>query len=237
MVNVDCACGCGSKVSAKTQKRHLAGQATPRVKALRVGNQRVFLSQPQQQQQHPREPSPQPRYSDVVAAPTISGAADVHESADPEGPCAVFNEPQMDVTSTEDARTVGEEQPGGFQTEGSRSAQMGSTEGELEAAYTEAAADAQREVWSNGHRVTVEDYESDEEEMDARENREEEDDDDDFFLSDPEDEFDELELLYGLPVEDIVDEDLERELADFGTCFLAWGIFTFSNYALFQPKS
>ncbi|KAF8193127.1 hypothetical protein K438DRAFT_1674711, partial [Mycena galopus ATCC 62051] len=64
-------------------------------------------------------------------------------------------------------------------------------------------------VWSNGHRVLLEDEPEDEDEHDDSGSEDEEN----FWGG--EEEYDEYEWLYGLPAGDIIDEDMERELAEF----------------------
>ncbi|KAJ6527597.1 hypothetical protein DFH09DRAFT_1094759 [Mycena vulgaris] len=90
----------------------------------------------------------------------------------------------------------------------------------LTAATTAAAAIAvaRAGVWFNGYRVTVE--EIDEEDADAAMYMDadlgSERDSEDGFWGDQEEDYDEYEWLYGLPAVDILDEDMERQLVEFG---------------------
>ncbi|KAJ7234808.1 hypothetical protein C8J57DRAFT_1089480, partial [Mycena rebaudengoi] len=79
--------------------------------------------------------------------------------------------------------------------------------------------DPQPQIYSPRRRATVEDYESDDESNTGAEGPDDGDEElEDECYSDPgEDEYDELEELNGLPAEATINEDFERELAEFGT--------------------
>ncbi|KAJ7791163.1 hypothetical protein B0H14DRAFT_3500876 [Mycena olivaceomarginata] len=79
------------------------------------------------------------------------------------------------------------------------------------AANLRAATAAAREgVWSNGHRVVVEE-EPEEEDPDTAMDAEMEGEDDFWGQKD----YNEYEMLYGLPVGDMLEEEMERQLAEF----------------------
>jgi hypothetical protein len=85
----------------------------------------------------------------------------------------------------------------------------------------DAAHGAREGVWSNKHRVTMEDEEEDDPDaamyMDA--DLGEEDDGlegEEDFWGDEDQYYDEYEELYGLPAGDLIDEEMERQLAQFG---------------------
>ncbi|KAJ7799625.1 hypothetical protein B0H14DRAFT_3491445 [Mycena olivaceomarginata] len=90
---------------------------------------------------------------------------------------------------------------------------------ESTAHFRNASASAREGVWSNGHRVTVEDDEEDLDAamyMDADLGIEEEDlDGDGGFWGDEDQYYDEYEELYGLPAGDLIDEEMEQQLAQF----------------------
>ncbi|KAJ6559312.1 hypothetical protein B0H10DRAFT_1966981 [Mycena sp. CBHHK59/15] len=83
------------------------------------------------------------------------------------------------------------------------------------AGLNQATAAAREGVWSNGHRVMVEDDE-DQDAMFMDADLEGFDGGEDDFWGDGDEDYDEFEWLYGLPAGDIIDEDMERELAQFG---------------------
>ncbi|KAJ7911227.1 hypothetical protein B0H13DRAFT_1875981 [Mycena leptocephala] len=78
----------------------------------------------------------------------------------------------------------------------------------------EATTAAREGVWSNGHRVVVEEEREEEDADEAMYMDTDLESEDDFW--DDEEQYDEYEWLYGLLAGDIVDEDMERELAEFG---------------------
>lgn len=89
-----------------------------------------------------------------------------------------------------------------------------------------ATAAAREGVWSNKHRVTIEEIDEEEEDDDAAMLMDADlpgisEGEDEFWGDNGEEDYDEYEWLYGLPAGDILDEEMERQLAEFGASPLA----------------
>ncbi|KAJ7073433.1 hypothetical protein B0H15DRAFT_917558, partial [Mycena belliarum] len=214
-----CTCGCGKEVSAQTERNHNQGRTTPLVvrafhAARRLGSilglspdrRRTLLSKTKLLSPHrsPRKRHAGKNSGATAAAPMNVGENDEsdmlpHFTAD--SPQALDRDVEMEEAPLASPQTRAPPElynPGDAEN------------------FNGARSMAREGVWSNGHRVTIEDEE--EEDLDADLEAEDEDEGgegEDGFWADEDEYYDEYEELYGLPAEDLIDEDLERELAQF----------------------
>lgn len=191
---VKCHCGCGSQVSLSTERRHRIGKATPRVKASHAARQTIYAPE-----QHLHQTSKgmglltgHSLAPEIPYQPGPPGNAQMHPqdgnpNMDVDG--GGYLNVEIEPTCTSD-RTWG---ISGVNTDDSR--------------VSEVIANIREEAQCPRYPVTIEDYVSDEED-------DQDPSDDDGFDWHAED--DEMYTDGGLGVDDIINEDFERELAGFG---------------------
>lgn len=225
-----CRCGCGKKVTTQTQRNHIKGKAGPLVKAHHAARRLATLGL-----------SPGRAKQRILQSPVLSPPAKRREKR----AVRVHNNPEMevDIAGTDgqerapdapDDDTLPQffpEAPGmdphpdepmpatPTNSPGSPMQKIAPApelyDADAATAFREATGAAREGVWSNGHRVLVE--EEPEDDADAAMYMDGDLEDEDGFWGDEEEHYDEYEWLYGLPAGDILDEDMERELAEFGT--------------------
>ena len=198
---IKCHCGCGSQVSASTERRHRAGKATPRVKASHAARRTLYAPKHLPQASTSKEMGLRTGCS---SAPEISshpgGHAGAHmpSSSNPNMGGGDFNvEFEMWPTSTPD-RTWN---ISGIDTDDSQ--------------ISEAMAIIQEQARHPQYRVTVEDYGSDDE-------GDEDPSDDDGIDWHAEISNYDSEKYYadgGLGVDETINEDFEQMLTGFGDDF------------------
>lgn len=217
-----CACGCSQKpVTAQTERNHLKGKARPLVKAHHAARRLAALGL---SPGHAKDRislssvlSPPGKRRERRAARTPNALAmeiDVDAQPQSEAP----DEDALPQFFPEDAGGMDAEPTAAMLRDIPSSPAQNVAPTDLydpDAATTlqDATVAAHDGVWSEGHRVTVE--EEPEEDGDAAMYMDADLQDEDDFWGD-EEEYDEYEWLYGLPAGDIVDEEMERELAEFG---------------------
>lgn len=212
-----CRCGCQQSVSDQTERNHCNGKARPLVKAhhaarrlavlgLSPGSARGRLLKSPIFSPSPRQRARQGKRRDVPPAMDV----DDDDAAPPqEDMLPIFGAhdiPGDDAGPSNIRPVTPEPAPLG----GPSRLYDPETVPDLHAASTA----ARKGVWSNRHPVTIE--EEPEDDPDAAMYMDADLDDEEEFWGPAEEEYDEYEWEYGLPAGDIMDEEWERELAEFG---------------------
>jgi hypothetical protein len=201
---VKCHCGCRSLVSASTERRHRTGKATPRVKASHAARQTLYapkrLPQPSKMIYLAGLPTRSSSAPELLSQPPGNGQ--MHPSnMDVDG--GNLNV-EMEPASTLD-RTFGIAAVDGSASDDTR--------------VSEAVANVREEAWRTQYPVGMEDYVSDNEDNDEGSCG----DEDGFNWHAEMFEDDGMCADGGLGVEDMINEDFERELDQFGIakpCYL-----------------
>ncbi|KAF8154332.1 hypothetical protein K438DRAFT_2077030 [Mycena galopus ATCC 62051] len=208
-----CRCGCGQNVTSRTERNHLQGKAGPLVKAHHAARRLAVLglSPGRKKRYTSQSPIISPRKlhskrvrtlrADSDHGMDLDGTSDTQgQGLDDELP-VYFPGPDHDNMELDPGR--------GTPDHGAQVACTDLYDVDAVPALRQATVAMREGVWSNGHRVLLEDEPEDEDEHDDSGSEDEEN----FWGG--EEEYDEYEWLYGLPAGDIIDEDMERELAEF----------------------
>lgn len=199
-------CCCGDIVSARTEQRHLQGQAPPRVKATQAqkngsrGLLKSLVAAPKAVRKYFSPKKLGANSSQVTSqsapAPNEFVNRPVVENQPADGPDTAMNDVQENVDmGMVDGFNVGE------------SNLYNDDDAQI---LVDIVAGAEQGAWGgpSSKRATVEDYESDDED-DTRSTWSMQTDDS--IISDWDQKAD------GLTIDELIDEDFEQELADFGT--------------------
>lgn len=204
-----CTCGCGKpNVSASTEQRHIRGKAAPHIRANIAARRRLLAPS------HSKRPAddtcsgpgfaPKSKRTRIDPPPAMQGSSSTSSGA-------ATTPSQLDDFEASgpadfDLPTNGSYEPSGSGSEvNGRRARVEEVEDQDEWTRTPLSSRM------NDHRARVEDIEDDDDDFVEFENPEESDGDE--FLEDYGDEDEELE---GLSVEEIINLDFERDLANFG---------------------
>ncbi|KAF7348742.1 hypothetical protein MVEN_01393300 [Mycena venus] len=238
-----CTCGCEKSVTAQTERNHLKGRTTPLIVKTHNAARRLAvlgLSPGRRRAQAKKSAllSPRKARPPKGSAAETSDAMDVDADADGGDPdilpqfyaegsgaapdrdgAAPLDMPGLDIDPGIDIDVDGDLNQGP------------AVDPELydpaaAADLRQATAAAREGVWSNGHRVTIDEEDDLDETMYMDADLDSEADGagpegEDDFWGDEDQDYDEYEWLYGLPVGDIVEEEMERELAQFGKSIFA----------------
>lgn len=200
-------CCCGELVSARTEQRHLQGQAPPRVKAAQAqkngsrGLLKSLVAVPKAIRKFFSPPKLRASSSQVTSqsthAPENLANLPVGENQAADGP--------SDTTMNDVQKNIDMGMADGF-NEG----ESNLYDGDDAQILADIVAGAEQGAWGGprSRRATVEDYETDDED-DAKSTWSMQTDDS--IISDWDQKAD------GLAVDQLIDEDFEQELADFGT--------------------
>ncbi|KAJ7936340.1 hypothetical protein B0H13DRAFT_1853407 [Mycena leptocephala] len=230
-----CICGCGRNVTAKTERTHLSGHTTPLVKAHNASRRLASLGMSPDRLRtrvlnlSPRRPrakrfkrqlptaDPEVAPMDTDDLDNSAGASNDFEHLPqfmPDASAAQHQSPNSDRgldADTDQMPIRAMPAPADSQLYNPESA----------ADFRDATNGVREGVWSNKHRVTMEDEEEDDPDaamyMDADLGAEDEGlEGEEDFWGDEDQYYDEYEELYGLPAGDLIDEEMERQLAQFG---------------------
>lgn len=196
-------CCCGKLVSARTEQRHIRGEAPPRVKAAQAqnnGSRGLFKSL-----------AAAPKTIRKYFSPKKSRAASSHvASQNTPAPDQFVDPPVVQNQAIDGGDTAMNDVPEDVNTDTTDAFNGGENAGDDVRILADIVAAAEQGAWGGprSRHATVEDYESDDED-DAGSTRSMQTDNS--FSSDWDQKAD------GLAIEELIDEDFERELADFGT--------------------
>lgn len=232
-----CTCGCDKFVTAQTERNHLKGRTTPLVKVHNAARRLSVLGLSPDRVQHrishsvvlsPRR-SKLHRLGRAKVTGSVNGEAmdvdsDAEDGPDEDilpqfgGEGTAVHAPSPDADAGPDM-DVDNDVPIPVNNAGAAPELFDPL---AVVDLQNATARVREGVWSNGHIVTMEDVEEDADAamyMDANLASEAEHagpEGEDDFWADKDQDYDEYESLYGLPAEDLIGEDMERELAEFG---------------------
>jgi hypothetical protein len=198
---VKCYCGCGSLVSASTERRHRAGKATPRVKASHAARQTIYA---------PKHLSKKV-YSENLL-PGCSSTPDIPSQPPGNDQMAPGGIPNMDADVGVGLNVEIEPNStsnGTWNIAGVSGSVNGNVLDDIQ--VSDAIANVRGEAW-RARVPTIEDYASDDEDDEGGSR----DDEDDFDWHAEMSEDDETYVDGGLGVDDMINEDFERDLARFG---------------------
>jgi hypothetical protein len=199
---VKCYCGCGSLVCARTERRHRAGKALLRVRAVHAAR-RIICAQ-----RHLPQVS-------KMASPTLPPTECSSTPGNPSQPLDSMHIYRQGSTQyvdfDEEVLSADVEPP--YASEETRGVADIDGDHWNDNQLSEAMASVQEKTRRQRYPATVEDYVSDDEDG----NRDDKDDGNDGFDWHAEMcEDDEAFVDRGLGVEDMINEDFEREVAEFG---------------------
>ena len=193
---VKCHCGCGSLVSASTERRHRAGKATLRVKASHAAQHTIYT--PKHLPPTTKKRSTACLHSEHLSAPEIF-------SQPPDN--ANMHLPDDIANRHPDGGTL--HVPTSEGAQGTEPVDYDNWDG---GQVSEALANVREEAWRQQYPVIAEDYSSDDENNQDRNC----DDDDGFDWHAEMCGGDEMDVDDDLEIEDSINQDFERELAEFG---------------------
>jgi hypothetical protein len=213
---IKCHCGCESQVSASTERRHRAGKATPRVKASHAARRVLYAPQ--------HLPQTSAKLGPLAGCSSVPGDPSQHEPPS-NAQIHPLDDNPMDLdggnSNTEIEPTSNSTHAPG------RTLDTLSTNTDVDDSHvSEVVANIREEARCPRHPVTIEDYSGEDENSSG-------DDESDYdeMLED-----DEMCADGGLGMNDIVDEDFEQELAEFGTNNSLSLQFSTHCVGLFQPR-
>ncbi|KAF7354479.1 hypothetical protein MVEN_01137100 [Mycena venus] len=223
-----CSCGCGQLVSAQTERNYLKGKARPLVKAHHAARRLAVLGlSPARLKEHilqspvlsPLSPSQRRRRKQGKGKKSVPAVQ--HMELDADEPVR-DDEDMLPVSHPPDGADdpLSGTLPGnpGLEEDSDAVGSPMRVDNDLydpDAVGTlrDATAAARAGVWSNGHRVTIEEEPEDDADADMYMDADLEEEEDSWGPL--EEDYDEYEWLYGLPAGDIIDEEMERQLAEF----------------------
>jgi hypothetical protein len=188
---VKCYCGCRSLVSASTERRHRIGKATPRVKASHAARHTLYVSHRLSQARNnvsSARPLSHASHPDLVSQPLDHAHMDPLDDIPRDGG-------NLDIPTSNGVEAIRHDH--------------------LNDDPVSTVVSSVQDAWHRQHRAIVEDYASDDEDsLDG--NCDDDDDDDGFDWQAEMCDDDGVDVDGGLGVEDNINEDFERELAEFG---------------------